>query len=84
MLNPDIFDLVIANHDSKEIHLGSGITGSCNLESMGTASHSIEVAKSKSALEGIVRSKVAKGFSMCGHCVHGHDFDPLLGIARKI
>ncbi len=84
MHNEKIFDLVIANLDSQEIHLGSGITGSCNLGKMGTASHSVEIAKTKEALKGIVNRKIAKGFSMCGHCTHGHDIDPILSFAKKI
>jgi len=69
MLNPNIEDLLIINHDSKEVHIGSGITGSCNLEQMGKAKHAIEIVNKGSSVESAARRAVSKGYLICKHCI---------------
>lgn len=84
MLNPHIFDLVIINNDSKEVHFGSGATGSCNLAKMGKASHSIEIVYNGDSTDSAARRLVAQGYSICKHCIHNTGLSPDIDIARYI
>ncbi len=68
MNNPNVYDLVIINEESKTIHLGSKISGSCNLKEMESADHRLNIVKSKGELNSFVQSLNRQGFRLCLHC----------------
>jgi len=71
MKNSNIHDLVIVNEDSKTIHLGSGISGSCNLCKMESDAHKLYVVESNNDLTHALKRHESRGYRKCGHCFDG-------------
>lgn len=68
MNNPKIYDLVITNEESKKIHLGSRISGSCNLKEMESAAHTLRIVKNAEELNALLPVLNRKGLRLCLHC----------------
>lgn len=71
MKNDKIYDLVILNADAKKIHLGSSLSGSCNLRRMKDQSHYLRAVDDSEELESAVATAESDGYAKCGHCFSG-------------
>lgn len=71
MKNQNIHDLVIVNEDSKTIHLGSAINGSCNLRKMESDAHNLYIVENSSDLTRALKRHESRGYRKCGHCFDG-------------